>query len=130
MKSHQAERNFGFIVGGAFCALGAWWLYRGKFQTFSALMIVLGAALVITALVYPKLLVLPNRAWMALAEALSFVMTRVILAIVFFLLVTPVGFFRRLAGGDSLNRRADRSDSYWRPYAQRQMDPRHYEKMY
>ena len=59
----------------------------------------------VSGLLVPRALVWPNRLWMGLAEALSFVMTRVILAIVFFALVTPIGLFRRLIGGDPLNRR-------------------------
>jgi len=130
MKRYQTERNFGLIVGGVFAALATWWLFRGKFHTVAPWFMGLGAVLVITGLLLPKLLVLPNRLWMGLAEVLSFVMTRIILALVFFLLVTPLGFFRRLTGGDSLNRRAARSESYWKPYGPRQADPRHYDKMY
>jgi len=67
---------------------------------------------------------------MALAEVLSFVMTRVTLAVIFFGMVAPIGLFRRMIGGDPLGRRAARAESYWRPYPSRQNDPRHYEKMY
>jgi hypothetical protein len=67
---------------------------------------------------------------MGLAAALSFVMTRVILALVFFLLALPIGLLRKMLGGDPLNRRAAPAKSYWRPYPSRQSDPRHYEKMY
>ena len=130
MKSYQNERSFGLIVGGVFVALASWWLLRGKFQTVAPWVLALGALMVASALVFPRLLVLPNRFWMGLAEVLSFIMTRMILAIVFFLLVTPLGLFRRATGGDSLNRRGERFDSYWRAYGARQADHRHYEKMY
>jgi hypothetical protein len=33
-------------------------------------------------------------------------------------------------GGDPLSRRARRAESYWKPYTERQGDPKHYEKMY
>jgi hypothetical protein len=69
-------------------------------------------------------------AWMLLAEGLSFVTTRLILGLVFFLVVTPIGIAKRLTGWDQLGRRAPRSYSYWKPYSQRQRDPRHYEKMF
>ena len=58
--------------------------------------------LVLLGLVFPRALVLPNKAWMALAEALSFVSTRIILAFVFFGIVTPIGFVKRLFGWDPL----------------------------
>src|SRR5712691_8464760 len=129
-RSLRAEREFGFIVGGVLILLSAWWTYRGKFHSVSQITLPLGGVLVLLGLVLPRALVLPNRAWMALAEALAFVSTRIILAFVFFVVVTPIGFVKRLSGWDPLHRRAARSDSYWKSYSERQRDPRHYEKMY
>ena len=110
--------------------LSGWWIYRGKFHSVTQITLPLGAALVLLGLVFPRALVFPNKAWMALAEVLSFVSTRVILAFVYFVIVTPIGFVKRLSGWDPLNRRAPKSESYWRPYSERQRDPRHYEKMF
>jgi len=75
-------------------------------------------------------LVWPNKAWMGLAEVLSYISTRIILGVVFFGIVTPIGVIKRLMGWDPLNRRAAASDSYWQPYSERQRNTRHYEKMY
>jgi polyferredoxin len=129
-RSFRTEREFGLIVGGIFVLLSAWWMYRGKFHLVSQLTLPLGALLVFFGLVFPRALVVPNKAWMALAEALSFVSTRIILAVVFFGIVTPIGFVKRLFGWDPLGRRAPAGESYWRPYSDRQKDPRHYEKMF
>ena len=129
-RSLRAEREFGLVVGGVFVLLGAWWLYRGKFSNAAHVGLPLGAALVLLGLVWPRALILPNRAWMLLAEGLSFVATRVILGLVFFLVVTPIGIAKRLMGWDPLRRRGGRRESYWQPYSERQRDPRHYEKMY
>ena len=129
-RSFRVEREFGLIVGGIFLLLSGWWIYRGKFHTVSQVTLPLGAALVLLGLVFPRALVYPNKAWMALAEVLSFVSTRIILAFVYFVIVTPIGFVKRLFGWDPLNRRAPRSESYWRPYSDRQRNPRHYEKMF
>jgi len=129
--SYRVERSFGLSVGGVFVALGGLWLIRGKGQVVVAAgLLALGMVLVLFGAAFPGLLVVPNRLWMRLAEALSFVMTRVILAIVFFTVVTPIGLLRRLTGGDPLRRRAPSSESYWRPFGIRQTDVRHYEKMY
>jgi len=130
IRSLRAEREFGLIVGGVLLLLSLWWVYRGKFPVVSPITLPVGAALVLLGLVFPKALVWPNRAWMALAEVLSFVMTRIILAFVFFAIVTPIGVVKRLFGWDPLHSRAGASDSYWRPYTDRQKDPRHYEKMF
>ena len=129
-KARRAEREFGLIVGGVLLLLSVWWLYRGKFPTLSHVTLPLGGLLVLLGLVFPAALVWPNKAWMALAEVLSFVTTRIILAFVFFVIVTPIGVIKRLFGWDPLHRRAAASDSYWLPYSERQKDPRHYEKMF
>jgi cytochrome bd-type quinol oxidase subunit 2 len=129
-RTLRAEREFGLIVGGIFVLLSGWWIYRGKFHSVSQVTLPLGAVLVLLGIVLPRALVWPNKAWMALAEALSFVSTRIILAVVFFGIMTPIGFVKRLFGWDPLSRRAPASESYWRPYSDRQRDPRHYEKMF
>jgi hypothetical protein len=128
--SRRAEREFGLIVGGVLLVLSLWWLYRGKFPALSHVTLPLGGVLVLLGLIFPAALVWPNRAWTALAEVLSFVTTRIILAFVFFVIVTPIGLIKRLFGWDPLHRRATKSDSYWKPYSERQRDPRHYEKMF
>jgi hypothetical protein len=129
-RSLRAEREFGLIVGGVLILLSCWWLYRGKFHSVAPISLPLGGVLLLLGLVFPRALVLPNKAWMALAEGLSFVTTRIILAFVFFVVLTPIGVVKRLFGWDPLHRRAGASDSYWRPYSDRQKDPRHYEKMF
>jgi hypothetical protein len=117
-------------VGGILVLLSAWWFYRGKFPTVSHITLPVGAGLVLLGLIFPQALVFPNKVWMAFAEVLSFVTTRIILAFVFFVIVTPIGFVKRLFGWDPLHRRAGSSDSYWQDYSERQRDARHYEKMY
>lgn len=129
-RTFRAEREFGLIVGGIFVLLSGWWIYRGKFHSISPVTLPLGAVLVVLGIVFPRALVLPNKAWMALAEALSFVSTRIILGVVFFGIMTPIGLVKRWFGWDPLNRRAPASESYWRPYSDRQRDPRHFEKMF
>jgi hypothetical protein len=129
-KPFRREREFGLIVGGVLVLLSGWWLYRGKFANASHLTLPLGSLLILLGLLWPRVLVWPNRAWMLLAEGLSFVTTRIILGIVFFLIITPIGVIKRWSGWDPLNRRSARGASYWRPYSERQRDPRHYEKMF
>ena len=129
-KSWRAEREFGLIVGGMLLLLASWWIYRGKFHRISQITLPIGALLLILGILFPRALVYPNRAWMALAEVLSFISTRIILAFVYFVVLTPIGMVKRLFGWDPLNRRAAASESYWRPYSERQRNPRHYEKMF
>ena len=50
-------------------------------------------------------------AWMGLAHAISRVTTPIIMGIIFFLILTPVGLLARLLGHRPLSR--NNSDSYW-----------------
>jgi hypothetical protein len=127
-RAFRAEREFGLIVGGVFVLLSLWWLYRGKFATAAYVLSAAGSALVLCGLVFPRLLTVPIRLWIKLAEALSYVSSRIILAIVFFLVLTPIGLVKRAMGWDPLQRRSGSGDTFWQPYPER--NPRHYEKMY
>src|ERR1044072_3394010 len=99
-RSYATERNFGLVVGGVFTGLAGWWLWRGKFPGLAPYVLGLGVLLMLLGFAYPRVLVIPNRLWMGVAAGMSFVMTRVILALVFFLLVGADGVFRKKTGGD------------------------------
>jgi hypothetical protein len=127
---HQ-ERQFGVTVGLALLAFAAWFYWRGRAPVVVGTPAVVGALLASLGAVLPRALVYPNRAWMALAEALSWVSLRVILGLLFFVVFTPLGAWRRFRGSDPLSRRAPATQgSFWMPYSERQADPKHYEKMF
>lgn len=127
-RTFRVEREFGLVVGGVFTLLGAWWTYRGKFLPPAYVLTIVGLALILFGLVAPRLLLAPRKAWMKLAEVLAFVSSRIILAIIYFLVLTPIGLVKRAMGWDPLHRRAASSDSYWLPYPSRHR--RHYERMF
>ena len=129
-RTFRAEREFGLIVGGVFVLLGSWWLYRGKFLSAAYVLTVVGTVLILFGVFVPRLLVIPRKAWMKLAEAMAYISSRLILAIIFFLVLTPIGLVKRAMGWDPLQRRSGSRDSFWQPYPDRQKNPKHYEKMY
>ena len=67
---------------------------------------------------------------MALGEFLFTVISKVSLAVIYFLVFAPFGFIMKLRGWDPLQRRSAAASSYWNDYSERQSDHRHYEKMY
>jgi hypothetical protein len=127
-RTFRSEKEFGLIVGGVFVLLGLWWFYRGKFTTAAYVLSVAGSGLVLCGLIIPRLLTVPRKLWMKLAEGMAYVSSRIILAIVFFLVLTPIGLVKRAMGWDPLQRRAASADTFWQPYPKR--DQRHYEKMF
>jgi len=126
----QEERQFGRTVGIALLLLSAWFVYRGRYPGAVPYVAGIGILLVGFALVWPRALTQPFRAWMTLAEGMAFVSSRVILTIVFLVVVTPLGLIMRRTRWDPLERRGQRKGTYWAPYSARQRDPRHFERMF
>src|SRR5262245_55513148 len=100
VRPYRAEREFGLLVGAILAAFGGWWIFREKFAAVRPWFLGVGAILLVLGLVAPRALAIPYRGWMRFAELLARVVTTLILAIVFFLVVTPIGFWKRLRGWD------------------------------
>jgi hypothetical protein len=113
----KALRSFGLVVGGVFIAIAAVIAWRtGGLGPWGTGLGSVGAVLVLLGLVAPPVLRPVHRVWMGLAVVLGFVMTRVLLSLVFFGLVVPIGLVLRLVGKDLLRLRIDReAGSYWLP---------------
>jgi uncharacterized protein involved in cysteine biosynthesis len=67
--------------------------------------------------------------WMVFVRALAWINARIILMVVFYLILTPVGLFRRLLGYDPLNRRVDSNAATYRVPRERRPES-HLEKQY
>jgi len=98
-------------VAIVFALMAAWQLYRGhhlRLYIFG----LLAAALILVSLSAPAARVF-HRGWMGLAHVLGAVNSRIILSILYFLVITPIGRIVRWTGHDPLARRAPRAASYW-----------------
>ncbi len=104
-------RRFAFTLGFAFAllALITWW--RGR-DNPPVVFGVLAAVILISGLAVPAALEPIERAWMALAHALSRITTPIFMGIVYFLLLVPVGLIRRVTGRNALVRKPV-DGSYW-----------------
>ena len=58
-------------------------------------------------LVAPRILAPAYRVWMKLAEVLAWINTRILLGVVFFGVVTPIGLVMRLLGRDPMRRQLE-----------------------
>lgn len=121
-------RSFGLTVGGAFIVLGGlllWWGHSNAAEILGTLGVLLSSL----GPLWPKILYYPYRGWMCFAFALAWFNTRLILSLVFYLLITPVGLLLRLLGKRPLDLRwePDR-ESYWIRREKAPFDPKRYEK--
>ena len=122
-------RKFGLLVGGVAVLIGLVLLLRHK--TNYPFFFWPGAALIAFGAVWPRVLKYPYIAWMTMAFALGFVMSQVILTLIFFLLVTPISLLARLVGKDFLNRKLDRqATTHWIPREAKAKTPASYEQQF
>jgi hypothetical protein len=123
------QRKFGVVMAVAFAVLGAirWWI---KGETTGVLFVV-AALFLVAGLAMPRTLQPVFRAWMALAEVLNAIMTRLLLGIVFFGMIVPGRLIWTVLGRDPLNRRLDpEALSYWEEPEDQPDDPESYLNQY
>lgn len=96
-------RRFAWTLAAAFAlfALVAYWRHR---QASLAILGVLAALLFVAGVAIPTRLGPVERAWMALGKAMSRVTTPIFFSVVYFAIVTPVGWIRRTAARSPLAR--------------------------
>lgn len=131
IKSTPKElREFGFVVGGALLvisAISAWrhgWVWNWP-------LVGAGAALVVLGTIFPSILRPLQKVWMALALAMGWVMSRVILTLLFYVIVTPLALVLRAQGKHFLGRGADpQAASYWNLRGPERSDAKRCERQY
>ena len=105
-------RKFGITVGIVILLISAalYLLEKDSFIYFGIISILL----LLFGIVLPNLLKLLNKLWMTMAIILGWFMSRVILFILYYVIITPIGFFLKLIGKDFLHLKIDKnSQSYW-----------------
>ncbi len=128
-----ALRRFGQVVGGVLLLIGGaiGWRHGWTLTTAAQILLGLGGLLVVLGTVVPHALRGVYRGWMALALVLGYVMTRVLLSVVFLAVVTPIGLLMRLFGHDPMRRTPDASaPTYWIPRDGQPPSPRHLERYF
>jgi cytochrome b subunit of formate dehydrogenase len=122
-------RKFGLTLGIALAAISAALFY---FEKSSAIyFLIIGVILLLAALFIPQILKPVNRIWMGLAIVLGFVMSRVILTILFYLVLTPLAILARITGKKFIERKYNVSaETYWEKRSVIHKKPIDYERQF
>ena len=111
-ESKKDLRRFGLTVGIVLLAIASLLYWNGK-ENYTAFGI-FGGFLVVVSMLFPIILRPLNKIWMTLAILMGWIMTRVILIVIFFIVLTPLGLIARLIGKDFLDLKIDKEkNSYW-----------------
>jgi len=119
--SKKELRTFG-LCALAFLALVGWIVFRRSgSMPMGASIAGFGFVLAVLGFAVPKALRPVWVALMVINYPIGWVITHVVMEIIFYLVVTPVGIIMRLTGRDPMERAFDRTaKTYWKP---RRTDP-------
>ena len=108
----SSNRSFGLVFFFVFFIVSFWPLINeGQIRIWS---IAIAIVFLFLALMNSRLLTPLNRLWFKFGMLLGAIISPIVMGIVFFLVVTPIGFFMRIIGKDLLRIKYDKkSKSYW-----------------
>ena len=109
--SKKEIRNFGIMIGIILIIISSLLFYYNKdvYQIFAIISVII----ISLGLFIPIILKPVYFSWMTFAVILGWVMTRVILTLIFYLIITPIGLLARLFGEDFLALKTSNINSYW-----------------
>lgn len=108
----SSNRSFGLVFAAVFIIVGCLPLIKGDGPRLWSLVVAAGFAL--AALAFPMVLTPLNRLWTKFGLLLHKIVNPVIMALLFFVVITPYGLLLRLFGKDLLKLAFETdSKSYW-----------------
>jgi hypothetical protein len=108
----SSNRAFGWVFVIVFLVIALWPLvFGGALRWWS---LIVSGLLAVVTIAAPALLTIPNRLWLRFGLLLHRVISPVVLAIMFYIIVTPMGLLMRVFAKDALRLRHDAAaESYW-----------------
>tara|TARA_B100000941_G_C28282334_1_gene437159 strand:+ start:320 stop:697 length:378 start_codon:yes stop_codon:yes gene_type:complete len=111
MNKISSNRSFGILFFIVFALIAVWPIFDGATVRlwaipFSIIFLVLG-------LINSKLLNPLNIIWVKFGELLGRIIAPIIMALIYFIIITPIGLFMRIIGKDLLNLKFSKDNSYW-----------------
>ena len=111
-SSTNELKKFALTIGVIlFIISGVMFYYSGELRFHFAVTAIL---LIITGYVFPKMLLPFQKIWMGLAFVLGFIMSRAILILLFYLVISPIRIIALMVKKDFIDLSFDRKEqSYW-----------------
>lgn len=128
-SSPKSLRKFAFLVGVIVLVI-SFWLSLRYFSPFIYYFLgIIGMVLIVMGVFFQKGLKGIYKLWMGLAFAIGWVVSRILLMIIFYFVIMPIGLAARIFGKEFLDKEPrSRKDSYW---VERDASRKaNYEKMY
>ena len=107
----SSNRSFGIVFFIVFLLIALYPLsYSGEIRVWS---VIISLIFLVLGLLNSKILTPLNKLWFKFGIFLSKIISPLIMGIIFFLVVTPIGLIMRIFGKDVLNLKYNKNRSYW-----------------
>ena len=111
MDKISSNRSFGILFSIVFTIIAFWPTINGNpLRLWS---IPISVIFLVLGLLNSKLLNPLNIVWVKFGELLGRIIAPIVMAIIYFIIVTPIGLFMRLIGKDLLNIKFSKANTYW-----------------
>ena len=111
MDKISSNRSFGILFSIVFAIISFWPIISG--DPLRLWSIPISIIFLILGLLNSKILNPLNIVWVKFGELLGRIIAPIVMAIIYFIIVTPIGLFMRLIGKDLLNIKFSKSNTYW-----------------
>jgi hypothetical protein len=122
-------RQFAYLVGFILLVISLWYYFRHDNRDWTYLTGIFSILLILTGILRAKILTGLYKIWMGIAFVLGWFVSRILISIIFYLVLTPISLLGRLFRKKWMDiDYTKKSDSYW--IARDEHKTIDYEKMY
>ena len=107
----SSNRSFGLLFFIVFLIIGLWPLKNGLELNY--IFIGISIIFLILGLMNSKILTPFNKIWVKFGELLGRIIAPIVMAIIYFFILTPISLILRIFGKDLLNLKFSKEKSYW-----------------
>jgi hypothetical protein len=107
----NSNRNFGIVFFCFFVILGLWPKLNN--ENINLLFILISFIFLILGILNSKILQLPNKYWTKFGILLGKFISPIVMTIIYFFVVTPIGLLLRIFGKDILKLKKNLNKTYW-----------------
>ena len=107
----SSSKSFGYLFFAIFLVLAVWVYVKN--QNLNYWLIGTSVVFLVLTLIKSKLLDVLNDLWIKFGELLGKIIAPIVMSIVFFLIVTPIGLVLKIVKKDLLKLKFNNDKSYW-----------------
>ncbi|MEC7136952.1 MAG: SxtJ family membrane protein [Pseudomonadota bacterium] len=107
----SSNRSFGILFFVVLLIIGVWPLKNGNNPYY--VILIISFIFLILGLTNSKFLTPLNKTWVKFGELLGRIIAPLVMALVYFIILTPISLLLRIFGKDLLNLKYSKGNSYW-----------------